>query len=254
MRPSRPGSRPVVGSSRKRRPGRLELGRQADSLALPARERGDSRSDLLVERGFVQHPGDGRVDLRRRRVARKAEPGGVPQGLEHGQPWVDDLVLRQIADVGQARLEGLPVDEDDAMRRPGGPHQHSHERRLPGAALADYRNELSRLDGERRSVENESLLDRHRDLVGVQTKRTAVVALHELAAVEDQAERPHADLGSGAQRLALNDLPVEAGPVSRAEVSELDAFVDPDHLGVEARDGRRVEANAVGGVTSESEP
>src|SRR5712692_9862468 len=83
---SMPGSRPEVGSSKKKRPGLVS-------------------SSTPMETRFCWPP------LNWRGIGRHAQLGGVIQGLENGQLHVDDIFLRHIADGGTNRIEFF-VDVD----------------------------------------------------------------------------------------------------------------------------------------------
>ncbi len=108
---------PVVGSSRKR-----TLGRLNSSVATLVRlrwppEREPTRvSACSSSDSSPQDAIDGGFDLLPRGVLREAEPRRVAQRLSHRQEPVHDVVLGNVADVGEAGRQILPVQGHRVLR------------------------------------------------------------------------------------------------------------------------------------------
>ena len=86
-----------------------QFGSNAGSFALSARQQPDALRRMLLERELDQDTLDRCVALALLGVRRQAQPRRVAEGLAHGQSRVHDLVLRYVADVGQAGGHRLPV-------------------------------------------------------------------------------------------------------------------------------------------------
>ena len=185
---------------------------------------------------------DRRLDVGPARVVRQPQPRGVAQRLAHGQLAVDDLVLGQVADVGEPGRDRLAADRDRPAGRVGDAGERLDQRRLAGAALADDRDELAGLDRERRAARICLSLTSHRDALGVQPQRAPLARRDEAGAVEDQPVRADPDLRARRRPgAAATSSPFDARAVARAEVAELDdpAVSARPRRGSARRSGRR---------------
>jgi hypothetical protein len=208
---------------------------------------------VLDQTQLIEHARHRGGDLGLRRVVRQSQPGGVGQRLVDAQLAVDDLVLREVADVGQATGDRLAADGDAALR--GGCHagQRLDERRLPRAALADDRHELAGLDAQRGRSQDLLVLDAHGDALGVEAQRAALLAGDEAAAVEQQPVGPDADLRARGQDRMRGGVAVDARAVARPEVVQRHALAVAHDLGVEARHVGIVEDHVVGRVPADGQ-
>ena len=103
-RDSSAGSSPWWARRGSSRLGRLEqLRRDAGALALAAGERADPRVGVLLERRARPSRARRLLDVAGGGVPRQPQAAGVAQRLAHGEARVHDLVLRDVADVGQPR-------------------------------------------------------------------------------------------------------------------------------------------------------
>ena len=211
-----------------------QLGREPDALALPAGERADSGARVLLQSGAFDGSRNRSIDVVLRHVWRQSKSCRVSEGFEHGQARVDDLVLREVPEVGDARLDSLSVHENPSLRWRGDTGKDTKQRRLPGAALADDRHELSRLDAERHRLQDHLVAHGNGDVVRVEPEDATIITLDERRSVEDQPKRPHAYLGSGAQRCALDEQSIEARSVPRTEIAKLETHRGGHDLGMEA--------------------
>ena len=117
------------------------------------------------------------------------------QRLADGEALVDDLVLRDVADVGAARRDRLAVDRHVARRGLRHAGERLQQRALARAALADDPDELARLDAEADVGEDLPLADADDEPVRVEAQRAAIVAGEDRPAVEDEAVGADADHG-----------------------------------------------------------
>ena len=93
-----------------------DLGRETDALALTARQRADARVGVRLEPKLLKRSHHGSLDLLLATVGRQPQARREAQRLAHAERGMHDLVLRQVADVGQARAHGLSVDAHLAAR------------------------------------------------------------------------------------------------------------------------------------------
>src|SRR3954471_16183367 len=88
-------------------------------------------------------------------------------------------------------------------------------------------------------------------MVRDQANARAIGLLLQLRAVEDEMHRAERDLVARIQRLLLDLLSVDEGPVVRTLVHDLEAGADGPDLGMHPRDRGMVEPDIVSGVAAE---
>jgi hypothetical protein len=120
-----------------------ELDGQPGALALPARQVADADVGPVCQVELRQRPVDEAIDLIAVEVGREPQASGVTQRLARRQLRVDDLVLRQIADVRQPRRDRVAVQRDGSGVGFDGPGQRPDERRLARSAPPDHAQQLA---------------------------------------------------------------------------------------------------------------
>ncbi len=231
-----------------------QLTRDAGAAPLAAGERVHPRAGVLVERQLVEDALDGGIDLLGGGVLGQPQARGEAERLPHLEQPVDDVLLRHVADVGEAVGERLAVDFDGTRRRRVHAGQHLQERGLAGAALADDRHQLPRLERRRGRREDLLLPGAHGHPARLEPKRADLAARDQAVAVEDQPVGPDADDGAVRELGALDQVAVDPGAVARVEVDDLHLPVADQQLGVEARHVRVGQDQVVRGVAADGEP
>ena len=187
------GSRPDVGSSRKK-----TCGSVSSSTAMLARLRCPPLSEptrtsaCSVRPDGVDRVTDRVVDLGRGRRRREPQPRRVAERASERQVGMDDVVLRHVAEHAAERPQvGVQVDAVEAHRprgRRGDAGDRLQQRRLAGAARTDDRDELT---------------SRERERHGVEERQLASVADPDPPGqlVDVDADTPGGDAGAGSSRL-----------------------------------------------------
>ena len=183
---------------------------------------------------------------------------GVIQRLIHRQFHVDDVFLRDEADVIADGIEvRIDVDVVDqyARRRRGGTiaRNRIHEGGFAAAALTDDDDELARLERHRDVLQDVQVFSHpfvQPDRIDPQA--VAVIIFDELVFAHHQPVLTDADgIFRFEPHRAINALAVDEGAVGTAQVFHPVALTDALDLGVEARDVRRGNDHIVGGVASD---
>ena len=209
-----------------------QLHRDVDALALAAADhlalgRADQPIADVVDVQILQDLLNARLDLVVAEVG--AQLGGVVERFLDGELRVEDVVLRDVADLQPELLligvKILAVEEHLPGVRRRVAVQRLEQRRLAGAGRAHERDELRWKDGERNRIEqpaaHRSALDLDDQLRGGDGDVALIAALGQDAGVVEQleAEAAEADFAALFQRDASADpLPVDERAVLRSEI------------------------------------
>ena len=154
------------------------------------------------------------LDIFVRSVLRQSEAGRVAEGLRHREVSVDYVVLGHVADVCEAGGDRLAAHGDAPARRPRDSGERLDQRAFSRTALADDRDELAGLDGERGLREYPLILGRHKNVLGIEPQRATIVTRHEAGAVEYEPEGADPDLSPSDDQCSLDELTVKPCAVS----------------------------------------
>ena len=232
----------LVEQDHRRFPDQLDPAAQA--LALAPGEAADEGLGVLAEAQLLEDLLDRHRALGAAGVGRQAKARRVHQRLPDGEPVVEDVGLRDVADFGESQIDRVRADEHLTRAGLFDAGHAFEERRLPRAAGADQGDELARGHGQIGRLQDRPISDPHRDAGGGEAS-AALEVDDELVVLDPQAEGPDAGDRARSQRLGpFEQLVVQANAVARAEVDHRRRRPGPQ-LGVMPGDVGLLEADVV---------
>src|SRR5581483_2182651 len=222
-----------------------ELGSDRYALALSARDEVDQDVSSFAQLQPLENLLDSSGPLEGCEVEGQAKLGGVVEGLSHGQLAVNDVELRDVANLGQPSLQRLAAGQDESSGWPVDPSQNLEQRALTGPGLADDCHQLAGADLQVCRLKDWPAVGDDVDPEGGDREALAGASRDEADPVEDDAEGANRDLVANVEGRSAELDPVDPDPGRTTEVLDpRSASREPDNR-VLGRDGRVVE-NEVG--------